>query len=96
MKSNTVTRFKIISGLRNSLQNHKWVPAPQQAVWRGLLEGFLQLEGVFIEASQNFIFYFLHNKAAKKIQNYRRYAVSNDLIFKTFKKLFILWHNPYK
>ncbi len=26
MKSNTVTRFKIISGLRNSVQNHKRVP----------------------------------------------------------------------
>ncbi len=45
---------------------------PQQAVWRGLLEGFLQLVSVFIEASQNLIFYFLHNKAAKKFKNYRR------------------------
>jgi hypothetical protein len=26
MKSNTVTRSKIISGLRYSLQNHRWVP----------------------------------------------------------------------
>jgi hypothetical protein len=26
MKSNTVTRFKIISGLRNSFQNHRQVP----------------------------------------------------------------------
>ncbi len=39
---------------------------PQQAIFRGLLEGFLQLVSVFIEASQNFIFYILHNKAAKK------------------------------
>jgi hypothetical protein len=40
---------------------------PQQAVRRGLLEGFLQLVSVFKEASQNLIFYFLHNKAAKKL-----------------------------
>jgi hypothetical protein len=33
---------------------------PQQAIWRGLLEGFSQLE-----ASQNFIFYFRHHKAAQ-------------------------------
>jgi hypothetical protein len=26
MKNNTVPRFKIISGLRNSLQKHRWVP----------------------------------------------------------------------
>ncbi len=26
MESNTVTRFKIISGLRNRLQNHRRVP----------------------------------------------------------------------
>jgi hypothetical protein len=54
---------------------------PQQAIWRGLLEGFLQLVSVFIEASQNFIFYFLDNKLAKKFKHYK------DLIFKTFKKI---------
>jgi hypothetical protein len=37
---------------------------PQQAVWRGLLEGFSQLVRVFIEACQNLIFKYLHNKAA--------------------------------
>jgi hypothetical protein len=57
MKSNTVTRFKIISGLRNKLQNHKWLP-----------KGSSQLLSVFIEASQNFVYYFLHNKAAKKFK----------------------------
>jgi hypothetical protein len=38
---------------------------PQQAILRELLEGFSQLVRVFIEASQNCIFYFIHNKAAK-------------------------------
>jgi hypothetical protein len=37
---------------------------PQQAIWRGLLEEFSQLVAVFVEASQNFIIYFLYNKAA--------------------------------
>ncbi len=41
---------------------------PQQAIWRELLEGFLQLVSVVIEASQNFIiiFYFPRYKAATK------------------------------
>jgi hypothetical protein len=36
---------------------------------RGLLEGFSQLVSVLIEESQNFIFCFFHNKAAKKYKN---------------------------
>jgi hypothetical protein len=60
---------------------------PQQAVWRGLLEGFFHLVSVFIEASQNFIFNFLHNKAAKKLKTIGAYKESTDLIFKTFKKI---------
>jgi hypothetical protein len=40
---------------------------PQQSILRELLEGFSQLVSVFIEASQNCIFYFLHNKAAKNV-----------------------------
>jgi hypothetical protein len=36
---------------------------------RGLLEGFSQLVRVLIEESQNFIFYFFHNKAAKIYKN---------------------------
>jgi len=35
-----------------------------------VLVKFPELVSVFIEASQNFIFYFLHNKAAKKFKNY--------------------------
>ncbi len=64
LKSNSESRFKIIFGLRNNM--------PQQAIWRGLLEGFSQFVSVFIEAIQNFIFYFLHNKAAKHFLNYQR------------------------
>ncbi len=51
----------------------------QQAIWRGLLEAFLQLVSVFIEASQNFIFYFLHNKAAIKFKNYRYVLLPENL-----------------
>ncbi len=43
----------------------------QQGIWRGLLKGFLQLVSVLIEESQNYIFYFLHNKVATKFDNYR-------------------------
>jgi hypothetical protein len=55
---------------------------PQPAIWRGLLDGFLQLVSVFIEASQNFFFSFLHNKAAK---NLKTIGANTYLIFKTFK-----------
>jgi hypothetical protein len=38
-----------------------------------LLEGFLKLVrgkySIFIEARQDFIFHFLHNKAAEKLKN---------------------------
>ncbi len=66
----------------------------QQALWRGLLKGFSQLLSVFIEASQNFVFNFLHNKAVNKFTNYQRIYKKNSFDFKTFKKLFISWHNP--
>ena len=43
----------------------------------------------FKEATQDFIFHFLHNKAAKKLKTIGAYTESTDFIFKTFKKLFI-------
>ncbi len=58
---------------------------------------FSQLVSVFIKASQNFIFYFLHNKAAKKFKNYRRiYRKYWFNLLRPSKKLFISWHNPFK
>ncbi len=41
-----------------------------------------------VKASRDSIFYFLHNIQQKYFRT--------DLIFKTFKKLFISWHNPFK
>jgi hypothetical protein len=40
---------------------------PQQAILRESMEGFSQFVSVFIEASQNCIFYFLYKKAAKNV-----------------------------
>jgi hypothetical protein len=54
---------------------------PQQAFSRGLLEGLSQLECVFMEASQNFIFYFLHNTAAKNLKTIGAHTESNDFMF---------------
>ncbi len=59
----------------------------QQAVWRELLERFLQFVGVVIEASQIFIFCFLHNKQHKDFKTIGAYTESTDLIFKTFNKI---------
>jgi hypothetical protein len=47
----------------------------------------LKLVSVFKEASQDFIFHFLHNKAAKNLKTICAYAESTDLICKTFKKI---------
>jgi hypothetical protein len=58
---------------------------PQQAVWRGLLEGFLQSVSVFIEAGHNFIFLFSPKQGSKKF--ICAYTENTDLIFKTFKKI---------
>jgi hypothetical protein len=66
MKSNTVTRFKIISGLRNS---HSIISGFLYAAIR-LLEGFLLLVSVFKEASQNLI-----------LKTIGTYTESTDVIF---------------
>jgi hypothetical protein len=41
----------------------------------------------FKEATQDFIFHFLRNKAAKKLKTIGVYTESTDFIFKTFKKI---------
>jgi hypothetical protein len=90
MKSNTITFFKFISSLRNSSQNHRQVPACRNKQFEEdyyLLKGFSQKISVFIEASQNFIFYFLHNKEAKNLKTIGAYIESTDLISKNVKKI---------
>ncbi len=54
--------------MRQWFVNFFWLP--QQALWRELLEGFLKLVSDFKEASQDFIFHFLHNKQVKKFKNH--------------------------
>jgi hypothetical protein len=62
--------------LSEHFQDHRWLSEqllvsqavtgkPKQASWRELLEGFSQLIIDFTEASGNFIFNFLHKKAAE-------------------------------
>jgi hypothetical protein len=48
------------------------LPATEKLFKSITLEGFSQLVSVFIDINQNFIFYFLHNKADKKIYIYQR------------------------
>jgi hypothetical protein len=45
------------------------------------MEGFSQLASVFIEACQNLIFQYLHNKTAKTLKTIGAYTESTDLIF---------------
>jgi hypothetical protein len=49
----------------------------EQALGRGLMERFLKLISVFKEASHDFIFHFLHNKAAKHFEDQRRIYTKN-------------------
>jgi hypothetical protein len=78
--SNTVTRFKIISGLEQLTESQVASWMSQQAFWRELLEGFSQFVNIFIKARQNFIFYFLNNTAAKKFKSIGTYTENTDLI----------------
>ncbi len=69
LESNIVTRFKIILANGTIYRIKGCYPNAATSILKRftVLEGFSQLVSVFIEASQNFIFYFLHNKAAKKM-----------------------------
>ncbi len=104
LKSNTVTRFnnfwifdhhsRLTEQFTES-QVTSWIS--QQAYWRGFLEGSSKLVSVFIEANKNFNVDFLHNKIPKKnLKTIGAYTESTDLTFRTFKKLFTSWHNPFK
>jgi hypothetical protein len=50
----------------------------------GLLEGFSQLVGVVIKASQNFIFNFSITRQKNNFKNIDAYTEGTDLLFKTF------------
>jgi hypothetical protein len=70
---------------------------PQQAFWRGLLEGFSQSVSVFTEASQNHIFSFSITRQQKNLKTISRWSahiqrVGTDLICKIFQKIFISRH----
>jgi hypothetical protein len=67
LKINTVTCFKIFSGLLSNLQNHRWLPEwLNKHFEEGIGRIFTISTSAFINASQKFIFYLHHNKAAKK------------------------------
>jgi hypothetical protein len=59
------------------------LPPPNET--GGNSKGIVSLNSTFENADSQSIFYFLHNKAAKKQINYRCFYRK----FKTFKKLFI-------
>jgi hypothetical protein len=49
----------------------------------------LQIVSDFIEACRNFILDFLHKKRAKNVKTISTHSKSTDLIFRSFKKIFI-------
>jgi hypothetical protein len=63
IKSNTVTCFKISPAYGTVYRIIGRFPYAATSSLRRVIGRCLQLVSVFIEASQNFIFYFLHNKA---------------------------------
>jgi hypothetical protein len=55
------------------LETQAAIRKPEQALWRGLLEGISKLlVSDFIEASRNFGFDFLHKKTTKNFENHKR------------------------
>jgi hypothetical protein len=87
-----------MAGFQNNFQNHRRLLEqllksqaasgnPEQAPFRGLLEGFSQLVSDYIEACRNFILDFLHKKTVKKCEKtFSAHSKSNVVIFRTFKK----------
>jgi hypothetical protein len=60
---------------------------PKQALWRGLLEGFLQLVNAFIEAERNFILDLLQKKTAKNSETISAHSKSKVLILGPSKNI---------
>ncbi len=58
---------------------------PQQAVWRGLLEGFSQLISVFMKQAKTYSLNFSIKKQQKNLKTINAYTESTDL--KTFKNI---------
>jgi hypothetical protein len=59
----------------------------QQAILRGLLEGFSQLVSVFTDASQNFVYYFLNNNIAKLFKAIISAYTESTYFFKDLQKI---------
>jgi hypothetical protein len=70
-----------IASFRNNFEDHRRVTEqlletqaairkPEQALWRGLLEGISQIVSDFIEASRNFYLDFLYKKTTKNYENH--------------------------
>jgi len=73
---------------------------PQEALRRGLIDGFSKLVSGFIEASRKLILYFLHRKAAKICENLQRLFKKNWFDFEDLKKnihlVTIRYRYPFK
>ncbi len=82
-----------------TLESHAAIGKPEQATWRGLLERFLQLVSDYRNKHMNLFFwiFWIHKKTAKNCENIQC-QFQNVLFwfFRTFKKIFISWHFPFK
>ncbi len=88
MKSNTIACFKFISSLRNSSQSQ--VPACRNKQFEEdyyLLKGFSQIISVFIEASQNFLFYFSRTRQQKNLKTVGAYTKCTIWVLRPSKTL---------
>ncbi len=56
----------------------------------------LKIRKFFQRSKKNFNNYFFHNKTPKNLKTVGAFTECTDLTFRTFKKLFNSWHNPFK
>ncbi len=89
--SRLLEQFSESQAVSQLLKPQAAIRKPQQALWRGLLEGISQLISDCIEASRNVILDFLHKKTIENCENQK-------VLFQILgpSKIFIWWHYHFK
>ncbi len=87
------TILSITGGFQNNFQSHRRLPRkPEQAPWRGLLEGFSQLSKWFHRSKQKLQFRFSSQNDSQNLKTVNAHSKSTFWIFRTLRQIFISWH----
>ncbi len=79
LKSNTVTCFKIISGLLNNLQNHRQLPVCRNKQFERVTGRLFKISKCFHGSKPKLYLFFSITRQQKNFQTISAYKESNDL-----------------